>query len=199
MQNSNIPSSCDEKRTMLDEAFNDPSGNVWGFARSIVRKWKLDEDAEDEEHAAITLLSKTYIRACSVLHQFRPEVQILRYWILRIMCNIRKEMIRSLRMQQAYRSKTGVLSEVDDKNASVHLLLQNPSVGKNPEDRVIVLDQLRQAIRSLSTRDRMIVILRYLYGVPIRKIAERLHWSSHHVCVRLQQISVILRNTLAES
>ncbi|MFN2198527.1 MAG: RNA polymerase sigma factor [Anaerolineales bacterium] len=129
-------------------------------------------------------VQETFIRAARSLHRYQPGSN-LRAWLTAICANVCKGRRR--------RRKTA--TRLQQSLERVRLAFADPS----PEETLLAQesqDQLRAALQALDDRHRLVVILRYLQGLPVRDIAQILEIPEGTVHSRLHHAHHQLRGAL---
>lgn len=136
-------------------------------------------DPDEAEDAA----QETLIRAARNLHRYRPGSN-LRGWLTVICANVCKGRLRRRKTRQRLLGALQVFG-------------LGSAAAPDPETSAIQNDQnrlLRLAVASLPEGQRLVVLLRYVQGLPVREIAAALeipegtvHSRLHHAHQRLRQ------------
>jgi RNA polymerase sigma-70 factor (ECF subfamily) len=173
----------------LDQLLSETTPDDPRLAEALVRTYAaylerfagayLGDPAEADD-----AVQETLIRAARALHRYQPGTN-LRGWLTAICANVCRGRLR--RRKAAER-----LQHTLDR---FRLATSTPT----PEETVLAQEsqtQLHAALRSLDERHRLVVILRYLQGLPVREIAQILEVPEGTVHSRLHHAHHQLRRML---
>lgn len=146
------------------------SGNVYGYARSIVRN---DDDAED-------VVQQVFTRMLTAIGNYEQRSVPFSSWLLRITHNMAIDHLRRRRICCEEPRALGV---------------EEPS----PIDHNHLRTALRDALEQLPSVQREIVVLRHIGGLSPREIAERLGRSEDSVHGLHHRGRRALRRALADA
>lgn len=140
--------------------------NLGPLKRYVASVLKHSADVED-------IVQQTALKAYVHLDQFRFEAQF-GTWLRRIALNE----IRQLHRQRSrLRTAEGVNLEIADGRESAQAVWERRETAQ----------EVHRAIRRLSAKHRAVVALRYLNGLDLAEIAERLSISTGAVKIRLHR------------
>jgi len=137
------------------------------------------EDVED-------LTTETFLRAWKSRHRFRGDENAALGWLLTIARNLVID-------TQRRRNRSGF--EVDIER---HILAEP---GLSPEDQIAYQDQVKtlwRLLANLSVQQREIIVLRYLTGWSVKRIAQHLDMKENTVSVYIRRILLKLRENWPE-
>lgn len=128
-------------------------------------------------------VQETLIRAARALHRYQPGSN-LRAWLTAICANVCKSRLRRRRAAERLQQALGRFWPA--------------ATDPTPEETILAQEsehQLQTALQALDDRHRLVVILRYLQGLPVREIASLLgipegtvHSRLHHAHHQLRGI-----------
>jgi len=158
---------------------------VWQYYPSMCRlAATILDDPDDAEDAA----QEAMIAAAKSLHTFRGR-SALKTWLFAITLNKCK---RHLRKRKGRRN---LLASLQKSNDMLDWVTESPekAVSQSREDA-----RLWSAVDSLDEKHRLVVILKYVFDLPIQDIAEILNVNSGTIHSRLhyarQRLQVSLRD-----
>lgn len=140
----------------------------------------LGDPAEAED-----AVQETLIRGARSLHRYQPGSN-LRGWLTAICANVCKGRLRRRKTRQRL-------------HEALQFVGLTAEAAPEPETLAIASEQsllLRRAVESLDDRHRIVVLLRYVQGLPVREIAEALSIPEGTVHSRLYYAHQHIRQTL---
>jgi RNA polymerase sigma-70 factor (ECF subfamily) len=138
---------------------------------------------------ASDVLQDVFVLLFRKIHRFRAR-SYFAAWVYRITVNVSLDRLRARRRQPAATLPADALDLAQDSGAGS--LPERAAVSRDLEHHV------RAALRSLSPRLRIVVVLRYLEGLSYQDIAEILDCSLGTVKSRLNRAHSVLRRLLAK-
>ena len=148
------------------------SAALFRTAYGITGDYTLAEDAVQD----------AFVRAWKKFNTFRPGTN-LRNWLTRILVN------RVIDLGRQKQLPTVELTEISS----------HPSLASGPEESLLSSDGRRRldvALSTLSTEQRVVVVLRFYDQLSLREIALATGWREGTVKSRLSRAMATLRNTL---
>ena len=142
------------------------------------------------------LLQETLLRAFRGFHSFKRELSF-KVWVFKIMKNTHIDRTRRLRVRPVEEEWQGDDEQGKDLSRNVALY----PVPLNPEEillRRVTIEQVTEAIRSLSPVLREVVELREMEGLSYQQIAEILGKPVGTVMSRLYRGRNLIRSILEE-
>lgn len=127
------------------------------------------------------LTSETFFRAWRRYQHFSGDMEAAVGWLLQI---ARRLVIDSFR-RQGTRVLEGSVA-----------LVATPDPAASPEEQAIALEQVQllwQALHALPPEQRELIVLRYMLGWPVKRIAAQLNIPENTVSVTLRRILIRLR------
>jgi len=147
--------------------------------RLALRITSNEDDAGD-------VVQETYLRAYRGLRRFRGDAQFAT-WLYRITFNVASTVVTRGRRRRT--------DDIDDPEHGVEVIDLRPE--NQPEthvDRAQLRSSVREALTRLPPKLRAVVVLRDIYDLPHREIAEVLDISESAAKVRLHRARNQLRN-----
>lgn len=138
------------------------------------------EDVED-------LAAEAYIRAWRARYSFEGDEEAALRWLLQIARHLVIDAHRQ-------RGRRGLPDNIDD--VVVH------AQGHNPEEQTVFNEQtqlLGAMLHTLTTRQREIIVLRYILGWRVKRIADHLEMSPNTVSVTIRRTLNRLRREWPET
>jgi len=137
---------------------------------------------------ASDVLQDVFVLLFRKIHRFRATA-VFASWVYRITVNVSLDHLRRRRRLPTSTTVTAILD-----SAQEHGELTRPEHGAAIRD---LEDHVQEALRTLSDRLRIVIVLRYLEGLPYADIAEILGCSLGTVKSRLNRAHAAMRRELA--
>jgi len=148
---------------------------IMALAYRILGQWDLAEDISQE----------AFLRVYKAAGKYKPEAEF-RTWLFRIVVNLCKDEKRRLR-----RSKTMA--------QTYEYLRSNAKDSLDKNERAETAEVVREAIRKLSQRQRIAVVLHRIRGLTHAEISRKTGWSQSSIESLLVRAYRKLRNELIKT
>jgi RNA polymerase sigma-70 factor (ECF subfamily) len=181
-----------------EQTFRELVGRYHGSLLRLARKYVPTESAAEE------VVQDTWLAVLDSVDRFRGESSV-ENWIFRIL--VKRAMTRGARERRTLplsavwqdEAREGSTVSADHFSADV-VWWMHPRPFELPHDGVALLElraQLREAFAGLSERQRMVVALRDVTGLPAKEVCGILELTSENQRVLLHRGRARLRATLA--
>lgn len=137
------------------------------------------------------LTTETFMRAWKARKRFAGDQDAAVGWLLRIARNL----VIDTRRRRSVRGEDRYLEELSD-----YLQLSAPI--PNPEEQTIREEQFRvlwEQLQALPVEQREMIVLRYILGWPVKRIAAHLGLLENTISVTLRRVLMRLRRDWPES
>ncbi len=148
------------------------------------------------EHDAEDIYQEAFLKAYRYLGNFRFECSFYT-WIYRIVTNL---CLDQLRRRKTRREESTVLTDAHGEEMDLMGSISDERAFSNPErelNRKRLGEQIRQALETLTPRERMVFELKHYQGLRLRTIGEMLHTTEETAKNTLFRATKKLRAQLA--